>query len=369
MVATGADYHEIGRVMSARISDDGRAVADIYIHDKGALQEIEDGTKELSLGYRCSLDSERFQRNTTLNHLSVVFRARCGPACALRTDALDATCPCKVASSVPAANMPSVKTADVTIGMSIALDEKSKQILSTLSQLTDEPEMIQPPVETEHADCACKNRAMPHNTGVPVMDLETLTKNLDAALAEVATLKATIAAGLTQAAKVDEDNKLAITQAELDRKKAEADVAKLTAEIETIKADAQAKVDAAQAARADADDAAFFAAVNARVDLLDDASKVGIENAKTLTDREIKVTVVKKVDNMDVEDTHSLDYVNGMYAGAMKRHTAAAASVAEVRTLIVENNDAADKAVGSDPLKTEAEISAAVEAKRKNRWR
>jgi len=63
-----------------------------------------------------------------------------------------------------------------------------------------------------------------------------------------------------------------------------------------------------------------------------------------------------------------MDFVNGMYSGAMKRHAKAVASVTAVRTTLVETRDqVADEA--TNPLKTEAEIRAAAEAKRANRWR
>jgi len=369
LIISGVEYHEIGRVLGATLTDDGRADADIYIFDKGALHEIEDGTNELSLGYRCTLDAERFQRGIILDHLSVVPRARCGPTCSLRSDALDAKCPCSLAQSVPAATTPSMKLADMNVGLTVTLDEKSKEILSTLSQLSTEPVTTLAAGTTEHADCACKNHAIVHNTGVTNMDLETLTKNLEAATAEVATLKTEIAELKTSAGKLDEANKLAQNQAAADLKLANATVEKLAAEIEAVKADAQAKVDAAQTARADADAVAFAAAVDARVDLLSDAVAVGIEDAKSKTDREIKVAIVKKVDEMDIEDNHSADYVNGMYAGAMKRHTKAGASLAEVRQVLVENKTDAEKAVKSDPIKAELEIREAAEAARKNRWR
>ncbi len=365
LIISGVEYHEIGRVMSARMTDDGHADADIYIHDTGALHEIEDGTNELSLGYRCSLDGERFQRGIILDHLSVVSRARCGPVCALRTDALPhIPCAC-VASSVPAATTLPMKVADVTVGMTISLDEKSQGILDSLSQIS-----AVPAGETsERSDCACKNHAIVHNTGVPTMDLAELTKKLDEALAEVATLKTEITDLKATAVKTDEASELTLNLTKADLKLATDKAEKLAGDIETIKADAKAKVDAAESARADADLAAFSAAVDARVDLLADAAAVGIEDPKSKTDREIKTAIVKKVINMDIEDKHTADYVNGMYAGAMTRHTTASESVAEVRTLIVGNTDAAAEVVAADPYKTEAQIREAAEAKRKNRWR
>lgn len=430
LLVDGADYHEIGRVMGARL-EDGKAVAQIYIHDKGALQAVEDGIKELSLGYRCTLDGERFQRNIKLDHLSLVSRARCGATCSLRTDSTATKCPC-LAQSVPDANILSMQVGEMTVGLKITLDEESEKILNSLQSLDTTlnaaarkelapgdfavPERKAFPIHDEahvraamsrfgqgdftstaekktayhkilakaksmgmdtsgfekawsgkmDESCTCNSHAMPHTNGESTMDAAEIQKKLDEALAKIAELETEITGFKT--AKTDEAAALAVNQATADLKAETARADRLAGEIETIRTSAQAEVAAAKAARTDAEHTAFLAAVDTRVELLADAVAVGIDDAKSKTDREIKVAIVAKVDGMTVEDDRSADYVNGMYAGAMKRHTNAAASVAEVRTAIVEKQDAAAQ-VATDPYKKEAEISAAVEAKRANRWR
>ena len=285
----------------------GQAVAEIYIHDRGALREIEDGTRELSLGYRCALDQKRFQRGIVLDHLSVVQRARCGPVCALRIDAArGATCGC-LASFAPTARSEAVATAELTTKLKIELDAQSKQVLDTLSQLgstTESPERV----DTE--SCACKIRTMSHNAGDPTMDLTEALKKLDEANAKIATLESEVVS-----LKADADAKeVELNQATLNLKKAEKDLEAKVVEMETIKADAQAEVatakadaqsriDAAQQARTDAEAVEFKAAVDARVELFQDAASVGIEDFTALDDRQIKVAIVKKVDDMEIEDT------------------------------------------------------------------
>lgn len=428
LLADGADYYEIGIVTGGRVVAD-QVVADIYISDEGALKEIEDGTTQLSLGYRCVLDAGRYQRNIYLDHLSVVGRARCGSACSLKMDSkLD--CGCKNVANVPvdATNLP-VKVEPINVPMTITLDAASQKIVDVIGSLTPEQlaamaKAVAPKADgltveieiSEESDectecgadlpdgattcpecgascsmdrkacdacakmkdggkcdackakksdaasskkpCPCTAKNMPYNGAT--MDSAELQTKLDAALAEIATLK-------SGTAKIDEAGKLALDQALANLKVETARADKLVTELDEVKTCAMAKVDAAQAARTDAEEKEFAKRVDARVTLLADAAKIGIEDFKTKTDREIKVAIVKKVDEMDIGDDMSPDYVDGMYAGAVGRHERAAASVAEVRSTIQENRDGAVAA--TDPYKAEAEIREAAEAKRKNRWR
>lgn len=366
LLVNGVEHHEIGIIQSGRV-EDGKAIASIYIHDAAALQEIEDGTRELSLGYRCGLDSGRFQRSGIVDHLSIVPRARCGSVCALRVDSAgNATGYAEpaLASSVPDATTLSMATLPQGSVEALVNTEAFQNAVKSLldaqpvSVALSEPVMLAP--------CACNSHAMPH-TKDSNMTVEEIQTKLNEALATAEALKAEIATLNTDAAKKDEAAKLALDSATADLKAEVARAEKLAGEIEGVKADAQTKIDAAESARTDADIKAFAEAVSARVELFADAAAVGIEEYTAKTDREIKVAIVAKVDEMDVADTMSADYVNGMYAGAMKRHAKASASVAEVRQIIVENRDSA--VVETNPLKKEAEIAAAVEAKRANRWR
>jgi hypothetical protein len=363
LLSNGAEYHQIGVVLDGRV-ENGQAIATIYFHDAGALDAIDDGIKELSLGYRCALDAERFQRNIQLDHLSIVPRARCGGQCALRTDAADgSSCGC-LAPSVPSAKPPEMMSAgQIQIEAKIVMDDESKQLLADLKSIDAAKVAVEPEAK---ADCVCNSRAILHTTGDSTMTDAEIQKKLDEALAEIAVLK-------TAAEKSD----LELNQAKADLKSETARADKLVEDITAIKADAASKLDAAKVERTDAEEKDFSARVDARVALLADAAKVGVETKTkvddkevSLSDRDIKVAIVKKVDEMDIESDRSMDYVNGMYAGAMKRHLKAAESVAEVRTAIVENKDlAVTQAVTTDITAAEQAARKAAQDKRANRWR
>lgn len=82
----GAPHKVIGAVYGARIDGD-HVIANVFITDADALRKIDAGTHELSLGYTCRTDSSGYQRDSEVDHLAIVERARCGATCALRTDA------------------------------------------------------------------------------------------------------------------------------------------------------------------------------------------------------------------------------------------------------------------------------------------
>lgn len=82
-VRDGAGANQvIGRVRSARVDGD-YVVATVEVTDD---RPIRDGAHEVSLGYDSALDVTRHQRRITVDHLAVVERGRCGPACRLRVD-------------------------------------------------------------------------------------------------------------------------------------------------------------------------------------------------------------------------------------------------------------------------------------------
>ncbi len=337
LLADGTDYHEIGMVMGGRIEGD-HAVASIYIHDVGALKAIEDGTRELSLGYRCTLDEQKYQRNIQLDHLSVVPRARCGASCALKTDAV----PEPVAQTVPPASLDSMQT------IAIKLSDETIDQLAAIA-----------PACNCHANNLHANESMLNSDGAQ------MEEKLIEALAKVATLEAEVST--LKSVKTDEADKLTLAQDQLKVETARAD--KFASEIEAAKTDALAQVAAAKAVRSDADQKEFDAAVDARVGLLAAAASVGVEDYTSKTNKEIKIAVVAKVDGVEVDPTRPDIYVDGMYDLAMSHATKAAESVAAVRTAVVEKRDDAAVVTVSDPYKKEQELSAATEAKRKNRWR
>ena len=81
LIREGAAARVIGKVTSAKV-ERGRAHVDFEVTDDAAARMIDDGqARELSVGYSCELDGARYQRDIKVDHLAVVPRARCGPAC------------------------------------------------------------------------------------------------------------------------------------------------------------------------------------------------------------------------------------------------------------------------------------------------
>lgn len=306
----------VGTVESGRLDDD-TAVARVSITDPGALALIQAGTHELSLGYQCKLDGDRYQRGIKLDHLAIVERARCGPTCALRTDEMEVTI---------------VEEPMIEVPVTITVSEETKALIEKLGALQAKQDCgcggapdgkVEQPVNT----CTCKNHAIVHNNGEPMSDLNNeLQGKLDAALAEIEALK-----GKVTTLEVEAVNA---------RKDAEAATGKLEAAaqaLEATKSEAAAQV--AQA-KADADEAIakeLQTRVDARVGLLVEAGAV-LKDAdlKKMSDREIKCAVIKHVDGDEVAADKSMDYVTGVYEGALKRANAAGASRAAVRATVNE---------------------------------
>ena len=143
--------------------------------------------------------------------------------------------------------------------------------------------------------------------------MEELQKKLDAALARIAEL---------ETARQD----AAATELAAERKRADT----LEAERDALKA----QLDAAEKARKDAADS-FSSQVRARVDLEGAARQVLGADADlaAMTDREIRVAVVKKTDGVEVPAEKSDDYVTARYDAAIERAGKAAAALGNVRTI------------------------------------
>lgn len=291
----------VGTVQAGRFDDDC-AVARMIIEDKETLDAIEAGTHELSLGYRSNLDDKRYQRGIVLDHLAVVERARCGAACALRVD----------------------EQGEVTVKIEVT-EELKKMLDGFMDELKSklEPEItevVEAPV-LEKSDCACKNHTMPHNNGE---SMETVLKTeYDALMAKLEAANK----------KIDELEVIA-TNAQKDAEVATGKVASAEKALEDAKADAasavaQAKKDAEEALTGE-----IAVRVDARVALLVEAGKVVKDDLSKLSDREIKCAVIKHVDGDDVPAEKSMDYVTGVYEGALKRAQGATVSRETVRTTI-----------------------------------
>lgn len=93
LIKDGAKARVVGRIDSAWVDGEHAAVRATIV-DETAIEEIESGTKELSLGYETSLDAGGYQRDTRADHLAIVSSARCGATCSLRTDGVRLDCSC-----------------------------------------------------------------------------------------------------------------------------------------------------------------------------------------------------------------------------------------------------------------------------------
>lgn len=129
--------------------------------------------------------------------------------------------------------------------------------------------------------------------------------------------------------------KLNAAQARLD--KLENDIKAATARADKAEGERDAnktRLDAIEKARKDESDG-LGARVQARVKLQTIATAVlaedDVKRLDKMTDREIKVAVVKRVDAIDIGTTHSDDYVEGFYASASSRAVAGAAANADAR--------------------------------------
>ncbi len=98
LIRDGAKARVVGRVDAAWIDGEHAAVR-MTVTDASAARSIDDGTRELSLGYACGVRADGHQDDTEVDHLAIVERARCGATCSLRTDErLDcsSTCACQI---------------------------------------------------------------------------------------------------------------------------------------------------------------------------------------------------------------------------------------------------------------------------------
>jgi hypothetical protein len=126
--------------------------------------------------------------------------------------------------------------------------------------------------------------------------------------------------------------------AETAREKARADKAEADLKAEKTRADtAEGKAAAAEAAAKTAEQARNDAAagmderVRARVELEQVAKSAGVDVVKGMSDRAVKVALIKKVDRVDVADTATDAYVDGFYASASTRLDAARSNVDKSR--------------------------------------
>ncbi len=369
LIRDGATPHVVGKILDGRLDAD-TAVASFMVTDPAGKAAIDGGVHELSMGYACNTDADGNQSDTYVDHVALVPRARCGPSCSLRADCAGCAapagtplaCQCKTHAVKSAETM-----ADPVVNSDAELNAKERHELPGHMfaipgregmPLEDEghvkdamarfnQEKWKGPAERKAAYHHIIARA--HQLGIDPSGFEKkfggrldsedktmdeLQTRLDAALAAAAAEKTR--ADAAEAAK---------TAAEVTAANAEAAAKQATDALAAEKARADAaeaaKTAAEAKAHADADDA-FNARVNERVEILKAADTVlgaktkdgvAIDRSK-MSDRDIKVAIIKHVDGTDVPEDKKIDFVDGVYAGAVGRHEKAQGSVAGTRVAI-----------------------------------
>lgn len=313
----------VGVIVSARLDGD-HAVATFVVHDEQALDAIRSGIKELSLGYLCGLDNARRQIGTRVDHLAIVPAARCGESCALRADQAPKACSCshvdESTATVEARDLPKGPLSETNV------------IGQHMSQ-----DYCQACKDAGHASCICKSRATRYPSGDSMLDaspekivMDELKTQLAAAIADAAAQRARADAADAKLVTTEAARDNAVATAAAEKIRADAAEASKLAEVEAAKAAATA---AAEQIRKDAA-TERTASVRARVALETSANRVlGAADAdgkavdrNELTDRAIKVAIVKHVDALDIPDDKVDAYVDAMYDGALQRHARTAGS-------------------------------------------
>ncbi len=97
--ATTTRSAQVGSVAGTPVRESDLLVAELLITDITAIEAIQRGTQQISVGYDCTLDPtpgiwfgipyDLVQRNITPNHIALVDRGRAGPECAIRLDTGD----------------------------------------------------------------------------------------------------------------------------------------------------------------------------------------------------------------------------------------------------------------------------------------
>lgn len=87
--------HQVGSISSPRREAD-KLVADLLITDLPAIEQVQRGVRQISVGYEAELDPtpgvwmgqpyDAVQRRITPNHIAIVASGRAGPECAIRLD-------------------------------------------------------------------------------------------------------------------------------------------------------------------------------------------------------------------------------------------------------------------------------------------
>ncbi len=297
LLKDGVAHRTIGRINSARLDGD-QAVVEITVDDPAALQAIDRGVHELSLGYQTLAGSDGYQRGTTVDHLAIVPKGNCGAACSIHLDACCDAC----AKTKPCTGSKAMHNSH-PIGAPMDPEEQIRQLNA---QLVD---------ATKRADSA-------------EASLKETASRFDHASGESEQLKKDLADATTRLAA----NDAAVTT-------------------EAVKQITE-RLDAANTkiARFDAD---FETRVEKRCALERKAEIVLGPDAKLrgIPDRAVRAMVIKHLDAAaDTSDTVSDGHLEGRFDVLTERRAATARSIARVAEVTNVRADAKPATVDSNQL-------------------
>ena len=333
---------------SVQPQPDGRILVGLTVTDGGLIQRIDDGSQvELSSGYDCDLlmqpgewQGQRYdarQMNITYNHLAVTRKGRAGPEVGLRLDAAEQVDGDHETEDPMAGEVPGDKTTSMGVD---ALTRKVDAISAAFAKFIKKTKK--------------KSKKKGKKADAARRDAKKARK--DARRAAKSVRKAGQTITITDP---DGDAKVTKTGAdcgpgELNHVGDRADAlpaapagkkARKAAERERGRADA---LEAQLKKRLDGMGAEVNERAKARINLLTTAAGIVDRSIKldALSDREIKIAVVKAV-NADADPSKwSADYLQGAFDGAVKAAGGRVDSAAAAARLIesVQQRDAADHA-------------------------
>ncbi len=345
MVTLGATHVAIGTIIDARV-DGEHAIAKIAVTSMDGITAIDGGTHELSLGYQCVTDEDGYQRKTIIDHLALVPKARCGGTCALRADA-SSGCGC----SGPKSDLRTELSSEVAPVQGCPCEKLANPLDGGHGDAIPMPPVNEDANASTNTDGDLQAQLDAANDKI---------KSLEAALAEKADA---LPAFLAEKDKSEAEKADALAQLDAMKAKCDAaDAARQTAEIDAVNArkdlePEKTRADQAEAAlkarndafedalaKVRADEAQTRAdAVNAKVALIVEAAHIVDKDVDLtkLSNREIKLAVIKHVDGDDYSDAKYDDsFVAGVYVGSLKRAARASTSRVDHKVAVEQMRNA-----------------------------
>lgn len=380
-----------GTILTAGHQDGDHVGLDFVVTDPGLIQKMESGAKrQLSVGYQVDLDEtpgnhpefgryDAIQRKIVPNHIAVLAGGRAGPtACARMDSAYQVDGPAEDAAEHDRLGNESVakQRACETAGDHAGARRHEADAHEHYAQRDALAGKVAPNGKPRaDSTSACHHATVMPKCGLdvdtsnpePAVNLEqalaalaaanekigTERSRADAAMAEIEGYKKDAEKSKARKDARDEaQTKLATAEAALATAQGQVDnlTAKLT-DAEKLRTDAAADLTTQVAARVKLETIA-----NAILGAVDKDNKPIDRSA--LSNRDIKVAVVKHVDSVDIAADRHDAYVEARFDGAVERQAAAADSVAATRQTIIGAPRADGKAGSVTNLMTTDEVTA-----------